>query len=279
MAESSERLLIENLPLLEQIIESLCARRRMHADEIEEFAAEVKLRLVNHDYAILKAYAGRSSLKTYLAAVVSRLLLDYRNQQWGKWRHSANAQHLGPVAVALERLLYRDKKTLDEAFVALAPEYPSLTRAELEGLAEQLRPRASRKMVSIEEAAPVATPTSGTDIETDDTASQISSVVCKYLGELPKEDQLIFRLRFHSDLTVREIATSLHLDPQKVFRRLYKHYGALKIRLTDAGIHAADVEQLIGTDTTLLDFHLKNRGVRPSDEESGLDVREENSSS
>src|SRR5205085_2672080 len=108
MAESSERLLIENLPLLEQIIESICARKGMHADEIEEFAAEVKLRLVSNDYAVINAYAGRSSFKTYLAAVVSKLLLDHQNQRWGKWRISANAQHLGPVAIALERLLYRD---------------------------------------------------------------------------------------------------------------------------------------------------------------------------
>jgi RNA polymerase sigma factor (sigma-70 family) len=278
MAESSERLLLENLGLLEQVIESLCTRKGMRVDEIDEFAAEVKLRLVNNNYAIIGAFANRSSFKTYLAAVVSKLLLDYRNQRWGKWRDSANAQHLGPAAVALERLLYRDKKTIDEAVAVLSAQFPSLTRAELESLAEQLHPRLGRKMVGIDEASPVPAPPSGADIETDDAASQISEVVRKYLDEQPKQDQIIFRLRFDSDLTVREIAESLHLDPQKVFRRLYRHFQVLKTRLTNVGIYAADVERLIGTDTQLLEFDLKNRGVRPSDEEKGgVDVREEDS--
>src|ERR1700682_481037 len=266
MAESSERLLIDSLPLLEQVIESICTRKGMNADEIEEFSAEVKLRLVSRDYAVIKAYAKRSSFKTYLAAVVSKLLLDYRNQRWGKWRASANAQHLGPVAIAIERILHRDKKTLNEAFVALSQQYPSLTREELETLAERLRPRADRRTVSIDEAPPLAAPQSGADVENADTASLISSVVSRYLDELPEEDQLIFRLRFESDLTVREVAASLHLDQQKVFRPLYRHYQALGTRLASAGIDAADVERLIGSDTTFLDFQLKKRGLRSSDE-------------
>src|SRR5256885_1727253 len=102
MADSSEQLLVENLPLLERIIEMICSRKGMDADEIEEFSAEVKFRLVNRDYAILKAFENRSSLRTYLAAVVSKLLLEYRNQRWGKWRDSANAQRLGPAAVAFQ---------------------------------------------------------------------------------------------------------------------------------------------------------------------------------
>jgi RNA polymerase sigma factor (sigma-70 family) len=280
MAELSERLLIESLPLLEQIIESICARKGMDADEIEEFAAEVKLRLVSRDYAIIKAFANRSSFKTYLAAVVSKLLLDYRNQRWGKWRASANAQHLGPVAIALERVLYRDKRTLDEAFAALSQQHPSLTREDFGTLADRLRPRTGRRTVSIDEAPPLVAQQSGADIESADAASRISSVVSRYLDELPGEDQLILQLRFESDLTVREVAASLHLDQQKVFRRLYRHYQILGARLASSGIDAADVERLIGNDTTLLDFQLKKRGVRPSDEgKSAVDVGEEDISS
>lgn len=280
MAESSERLLVECLPLLEQIVESLCARKGMDADDVEEFAGEVRLRLVSRDYAILKAYAGRSSLKTYLAAVVGKLLLDYRNQRWGKWRDSANAQHLGPVAVELERLLYRSRKTPDEAFTTLLQGYPSLTREEFEALAARIRPRVSRKPVSLDEAALISAPESGVDLETTDTAARISSVVGEYLDKLPDEDQLIFRLRFDSDLTVREIAKSLHLDQQRVFRRLYRHYQLLGGLLKSAGIDAGDVERVIGNDTTLLDFQLKKRAMRPSEEErSAADVREEDISS
>jgi RNA polymerase sigma factor (sigma-70 family) len=280
MAESSERLLIESLPLLEQIIESLCTRKGMSADEVEEFAAEVKLRLIVNDYAALKAYANRSTFKTYLTAVVSRFLLDYRNQQWGKWRTSANAQHLGPIAVDLERLLHRDKVSFDEAFAVLARQHPSLTRNELRAIADRLQPRTGRKNVSIDEAVPIAAPSAGIDVESADTASRISEVVRGYLDALPREDQVVFRLRFVSDMTGREIATALHLDQQKVFRRLYRHCEALRKRLLSAGVDAVDVERLIGADTALLDFDLKSRGARPSDEEeSAVDVRQEDISS
>jgi RNA polymerase sigma factor (sigma-70 family) len=276
MAESSERLLIESLPLLEQIIESICTRRGMDADEIEEFAADVKLRLVNNDYAIVKAFQERSSFATYLTAVVSRLLLDYRNRVWGKWRNSANAQHLGAIGVALERLLHRDKKSFDEAFAILSREHPELTREEVEMVADRLRPRVRRQSVTLDAAADIAARPEGVDVEEAEAAMRISAVVKAYLDELPEEDQLLFQLRFDSGLTVREIATSLRLDPQRVFRRLYAHFRELRKCLAKAGVDAADVEKLIGVDTALLDFRLKNRGMRPSDdEESAVSVRQE----
>lgn len=280
MAESSEHLLIESLPVLEQIIESICARKGMGADEIEEFSADVKLRLVNNDYAIIKAFKNRSSFPTFLAAVVSRLLLDYRNRVWGKWRDSANAQQLGPAAVSLERLLHRDKRSFDDALTILTRQYPGLTREGVERLADRLRARTGRKSVSLDEAAPLAAEPCGIDVEGAETAQCISNVVRAYLGELPDEDRLIFQLRFESDLAVREIAASLHLDQQKVFRRLYRHFEELRKRLTYAGVDADDVEKLIGRDTTFLDFQLKNGGVRPSDEkESAVGGRHKDISS
>lgn len=280
MAESSEQLLIENLPLLERIIEMICTRKGMRADEIEEFAAEVKYRLVKRDYAILKAYENRSSLRTYLAAVVSKLLLEYRNQRWGKWRDSANAQRLGPVAVALERLLYRDKKSREEAHAVLLRQYPSVTRDELEAIGERLAARARRKMVAIEEAESVQAPHTGGDIADTETGARISVIVSQFLDELSDEDQVIFRLRFDSDLTVREISAALHLDQQKVFRRLYRHFETLRKKLKRGGVDASDVEQLIGNDAGILDFRLKNRGARPTDkEESAVEARQEDVSS
>jgi DNA-directed RNA polymerase specialized sigma24 family protein len=46
----------------------------------QKFVAEVKFRLTDHDYGILRHFEQRSSLRTSLAVVIYRLLLDYRKR-------------------------------------------------------------------------------------------------------------------------------------------------------------------------------------------------------
>ena len=44
-----------------------------------------------------------------------RLLLDWRNSQYGKWRPSRQATRLGRHAITLERLMSRDSLSAAEA--------------------------------------------------------------------------------------------------------------------------------------------------------------------
>lgn len=278
MTEASE-LLLQHLPAIQQIITSVCRRKGMNLDEIEEFAAIVRLRLVENDYAVLRAYQGRSTFKTYIAAVVGRLLIDHRRHEWGKWRDSASAERLGTVAVELERLLHRDGRPLEEALAIVGGKHPELTRSELIEVAEQLAPRTKRQLVALEEAATV--PVEHSDrTEVRDTASRISSVVQTFVQRLSDDEQLALKLRFDADMSVREISTSLQCDYQALWRRLQKLYRELRRDLERAGIAAADVEKLVGTDVSL-DFHLKICGPVPSEEEesSGVATRQEDMSS
>lgn len=280
MSEPSE-LLLQNLPEIERIIASICRRKGMDADATEEFAAEVKLRLVDHDYAILRKFQGRSPLAVYIAAVVRRLLLDYHRHEWGKWRTSGEAAHLGQLASDLERILHRDGRTLEDALKLLAADYPETTLADLERLAAQLPQRVRRRKVDLEHATSVLAPQEHLDPIRSESAKRISGVVTRFIDRLPEEDQLIFRLRFESNMTVAQVARALHIDQPLLYRRLYRHFDALRAELSRAGVNGRDVEELIGTDTSLLDFHLKNRAARPSEEEEERTVaarREEISS-
>jgi len=270
MVEPSE-FLLENLPLIQQIVDAVCRRRGMYREETEEFAAEVRLRLVRDDYAVIRRFAGRSSFKTYMTSVVTRLLLDYRNHLWGKWHASAEAMRLGEMAVDIEQLLHRDDHSADEAFVLLAPKYPELTLAEIERIAARLPPRMRRKRVEIEEAHFIAENGPADSAERSETATRVSRIVNAYIDTLPNDEQLILKLRFDSDMTVAQIARALHADQQKLYRCLYKHFQELHHALTRADVSAEEVAELIGTDTTLLDFRFKNRVPRPSvDEESSV---------
>ncbi len=134
-----QRLLLDHLDLINQIVRTVGRRRHLSAPEQEDFASFVHLRLVDDDYAILRKFQNRSTLWTYLAAVIERMSLDFCVDKWGRWRPSAMAERLGPVAVALERLVHRDSHSVDEALEILTTNHDvALTHAELRNVWDQL---------------------------------------------------------------------------------------------------------------------------------------------
>lgn len=258
-----EDFLVENLPLIERIVASVCRRYHMAPEETEEFSSELKLRLIENNYAILRRFEGRSAFGTYIAAVVVRVLRDYRTHQFGKWNTSAAAKRIGAAAVELERLLYRDHRSLDEAFVELKTKLPSASRSDLEELAAKLPARWPRRQINIDDVELAQDP-DVLHFEHTDEAMRLSAVVRNFLDSLPKEDQLIFRLRFESSMTVSEIARSLHLVQKPLYRRLDRLYKDLRATLETVGIGAEDATALVGSGTAFLDFNLR-RGSRPTE--------------
>jgi RNA polymerase sigma factor (sigma-70 family) len=238
----------------------------MSPDDIEEFSAELKLRLVENDYAILRRYEGRSPFLTFIVAVAFRLLRDYRVHQWGKWHSSAEAQRLGPLAVELERMVHREGRTIDDAVPILLSQHPGATRADLERIMDRLPPRIRRRQVPIEEAAELPSAEDVADIDHFETAGRISAIISRFIEALPEQDRLLFQLRFEVAMPVAQIARSLGLDVGTLYRRLYKHFDALRTALTHSGISSSEVEKLIGTDAPL-DFRLKGEDINALNEE------------
>ncbi len=117
--ESCERLFLSQLALIDAVTAFIARRHHLSATDAEEFAAHVRLRILEDDYATLRKFEERSSLKTYLTTVIQRWFLDDRTARWGKWRPSAEAKRLGPLAILVERLMVRDGMTFDEACTVL----------------------------------------------------------------------------------------------------------------------------------------------------------------
>jgi RNA polymerase sigma factor (sigma-70 family) len=258
--------LLENLPLVMRIVKTVCRGRGMDAAQTEEFAGFVHLRLVENDYAIVQAFKERSSFGTFLTTVIGRLLNDYRNHEWGKWHPSAEAKRLGEVAVELERLIVRDQRTPAEALAILQPRFPALTKTSIEDLTTRFPQRYRRRFVGLENRRESEEIAENDEVEDRETASRVSSAVCRYIEGLPSEDQLLLQLRFESDMPVPQIARSLKEDAQLLYRRLRKHFADLKETLERAGVSASDAARLIGSDKVLLDFDLKSRDRRPSND-------------
>ena len=105
---------------IESALAQASRSHRLAPDAGDEFCSWARVRLLDHDQAILRKFQERSALRTFLITVVQRLYLDWRNAEWGKWRPTAEARRLGAVAIELERLVLRDQLSYDEAVRTLA---------------------------------------------------------------------------------------------------------------------------------------------------------------
>lgn len=259
-------LLIANLDLVDRVVAFTCRRQKLDEAEWEEFASVVKLRLVENDYAILRKFEGRSSLDTFLSVVIQRMLLDYRVHLWGKWHPSAEAARIGGPAVELERLLFRDGKSIEEAHEILCRSDPSVTLDSVQRLAPRLPRRLPRwRMVGLDEAGPVTTDDDPQARRDQRVLSQhISEIVTRYLATLPEDDRVILQLRFETEMSIAQIARSLHLDQNQLYRRIEKLLRALRSHLEQEGIDAAGATELIGARNQILEFRFENSKSRPS---------------
>ncbi|HYI11805.1 MAG TPA: sigma-70 family RNA polymerase sigma factor [Thermoanaerobaculia bacterium] len=267
----AQELLTANLPVVERAVAFAARRYRLDPADAEEFAAVVKLRLVDNDYAILRAYEERSSFSTYISIVVQRMALDFRIHAWGKWHSSAEAKRLGPLALELEKLLHRDGRTIEDSEKILATRYPEATRQSLVSLAARLPERApKRRDVALEEAESVAV-TRPAEVEepvfADErrrTSERVSSIMAAVMSRLPEDQRLILQLRFEGGMTVAQIARSLGVDQKLTYRQIERNMRDFRRELERFGIASGDVADLIGRDEVLLHFDLGNQNRRPS---------------
>jgi RNA polymerase sigma factor (sigma-70 family) len=252
-----QRLLLDHLDLIEQIVRTMGRRRHLSAIEQDEFASLVRLRLVEDDYAVLRKFQGRSSLWTYLVAVIERLSLDFRVEQWGRWRPSKKAERLGTVAVILERLVHRDGHTIEEAMeIARTNHAVGQSYGELRALWEQL-PVRSRTM-EVGEHAAAGVPSGDTSEERVEDAARkqdierLESALQTAFTALPAQDRLMIALRFDHELSVAEVAKTLKSSVPTVHRRLDRSLKELRASLKRAGFDLRDISGLVGHSTVAL---------------------------
>src|SRR5215212_4670234 len=62
-------MLLAHLPAVESVIAAVCRRHHLRREDAEDFGADVKLKLVENDYGILRKFRGQCQIRTYLAVV------------------------------------------------------------------------------------------------------------------------------------------------------------------------------------------------------------------
>jgi RNA polymerase sigma factor (sigma-70 family) len=244
-----DQLFLKSLPLIEKIIAFASRRSRFSREDGEDFSSWVKLKLIENDYGVLRQFKGGCSLGTYLSIVIQRLAQDYRNHLWSKWRPSAEALRLGPLAVRLEQLLVREEYSFDEACQILwVNEGIGATEAELADLRAKLPPRTGRHLVSDEALQAEAAPDPGPDQQAEDKETAIESrrifmALHRSMETLSTDDQVLVKLR--TQMSVADIARVWKVEQKPLYRRLEKAYKALAKALEREGVRKEDVKRIL----------------------------------
>lgn len=267
-----------SLELVERVARGVCRRANVEGADADDFVSSARLALLENDYAILRAYEGRSSLSTYLNVVFRRLLADQRIRALGKWNASREAERLGRVGVLLETYLRRDGRSIDEALLLLRNVDPSLTREQVEAIAARLPQRTMRPRLVELPADDVISSAEHSDDgvieeETRALASRASVVMREAIAALPLEERMILRMRFAAGLNFSDIARMLMLPQRPLYRRSEAILRRLREALREAGVDERAAAELVGSAVANLDFGLQrmeNGEAHPSDEKADL---------
>lgn len=270
-----------NLRLIEGIVERVCRRAHVYGADADDFAATVKLKLVEDDYAVLRNHQGRSSLATYLRIIIERWFADETIRDHGRWHPSTEAMRVGSAGVLLETLVRRDRRSLEDALPLVRAVDDSLTLKDLEAMLLRFPQRRPRMHVTdLDSAPPDALRASGgadaelLQAEARDVSARATRVIRAALGALSVEDRTIVRMRFDESVSIADISRMLRLPQRPLYRRIESLLAKLRGQLTGEGIDASAIAGVLESRASDdLDFGLAqteavNGGIRQTKEQS-----------
>jgi RNA polymerase sigma factor (sigma-70 family) len=247
----SEALFLTHLPLITHLTKAVARRRHLPPDDAEDFTSIVYLRFIEDDYAILRKFQGRASLRTFLMVVIHRICLDHQIREWGKWRPSEGAKRQGEAAVTLERLVTRDGLTVDEAAAVMSMS-PATTpsREVLAEVASRLRARPCRRPrpVASETLDNVAFKTSETilkRLEVHQHATRARRALAHALIALDPSDRRLIDLHFLRGLGIAQIARTLRVEQRPLYTRRQRILARLRLALERDPLVASVLRDLL----------------------------------
>ncbi len=209
---NADACLDELLPWVNRAVVDVLLRRRRDRDFAEDFRGWVVLKMLERNGAKLRCFRGESTLLTYLRVVVDRLYCDYLNALNGKWHPSKKAAELGSKTVELERLVYRDGFTLDQAVALMQVRDGGVSDSDLRAGFAKIPIRQKRSFVALDSVPELcADAGSSADAilwrrEIEDQGIRLRGSLARALSELPEQDRYILDLRFVQGLRVSWIS-------------------------------------------------------------------------
>lgn len=180
---------------------------------------------------------GKASFVTWLRAVTRNLCLDWTRKEFGRTQPFTWTKDLSSIDQQIFHWIYERGCTVQQVFLRLAPVVPNLTEMEVERSAAALGSRLSpRERWLLGSRSPQVDSLDETDIrgkelfEIPDVAPdpersaidhESRLALAAAIGKLSSHEQLLLRLRFEQDLTLKEIARIAGLkDAQSADRQI-----------------------------------------------------------
>jgi hypothetical protein len=212
--------------------------------------------------------------------VVTRVFLDYRNQEWGKAKPPALARRLGPAAMQLWRLTHRQRLSFEEAVAVLRTRHDvTASRDELWRMFQQFPTPRARYFVDAAELEQREHPDADADALVRDAerrivADCVERALADALRGLSAEDRLILKLFFTDGQSRADIARTLRLDQQRLYPRFVGLLDRLRAALAAQDVTVQVIREIVGNPETVplpaaLENACKNDGLGPSQREDG----------
>jgi RNA polymerase sigma factor (sigma-70 family) len=244
----AEAVLLEHLAWIDRVAAMAC-RRNAWATETEDFAAWARMKMMEDDYAVLRKFRGESNLRTYIATVVVRYFHAYSRERRGRWRSSAAAERLGPLARELEMLVRRDGYRLAQAGEKLRTAgRTTLSDAQLARLLAELPEREPLRPVEVgaEPLLGAAEARSRADervaaTEDERRRREAAEALERAMAQLSPEERMIVRMHLGDGRTLAEVARTLRVEQKPLYRLVPRLRERLRTLLVADGISPAVV--------------------------------------
>lgn len=228
------------LTLVERTAKMLSRSKGLSPQDADDFVQDALVKFIEDDYAVYRKFRGEAQLPTYVASVLSRMLIDRVIAERGKFRPSPAAVELGDVAILLERYVYRDGLSFSIACGKLRTDQGvTLSDTELEALFGRLPRRYRREQVASDSLEHLAAPESAEDsLQQDERLkrdARVAIAIKKCKARVSSQDALILSY-WEQGVRIVEIATILGIQAKTVYGRVAALKKVLKRSLTDEGI-------------------------------------------
>lgn len=266
-----ETFLVDNLKVVENVVGSIARRCHLTRDASDELLGDLRLKLIDNDYWVLRQFEGRSSLSTYLTGVAYRLLLDQRNAQWGKWRPSVEATRQGELALLVERLVARERLSRDEALNVLRINHQvDISVEEFDRIVDSLPERSPRQLVGSDVLVLMpdrSTPAPDAGAGDGDYESTLATALRAALGDLERTDRLVLKFHFRDGMPLSCVARLLDIPQKPLYRRVNRLKELLRAKLQELGVDDDRVRTILQNSQFDMPSVL-GAARRPADEES-----------
>lgn len=244
----------QNCGTLRTVVRQVARARKLSDPDRDELFSMVCARLVQDDYRALRGFKGQSRITTYLNVLTRRVLLDWQISTWGKWRPSARARALGPAAVRLERRVVRDGEPLAAALDTLDRSAAGGTLAAPEVVALLSHPAWIRRAFVSLDHVEAATPASLDPLvlliarSHHHARRQVYGCLYEAIRSLPADDRRLVRMRHIEGRRVNDIAARFGMEPKRLYRRLARVHGRLRVIIESMGVTANQAMECVAHD-------------------------------